>query len=144
MSLILLCPARGAAESVETLAQLRTTRDTLNTILTENEQLRIQVHTSTSIFVVVVDFLLVFGRFFPLYLVKHCIYCFETRLGLLGEMPDSNQLAATSPFSFHLIFLIIRWGLCTVARINIFSKFFLFSSFLKNNTGWHLERYSVK
>jgi hypothetical protein len=38
-----LCLARGAAESVETLAQLRNTRDTLNTILTENEQLRIQV-----------------------------------------------------------------------------------------------------
>jgi hypothetical protein len=38
-----MCLARGAAESVETLAKLRTTRDTLNSILTENEQLRIQV-----------------------------------------------------------------------------------------------------
>ena len=35
--------ARGAAESVETLDKLRQTRDTLNDILTENDQLKIEV-----------------------------------------------------------------------------------------------------
>merc|ERR1712142_1079825 len=34
--------ARGAAESVETLNKLRKTRDTLNDIVTENEQLKLQ------------------------------------------------------------------------------------------------------
>merc|ERR1712041_21257 len=33
--------ARGAAESVETLDKLRKTRDTLNDIVTENDQLKI-------------------------------------------------------------------------------------------------------
>merc|ERR1719249_493713 len=39
--------ARGAAESVETLDKLRQTRDTLNDILTENDQLKIEddLHT---------------------------------------------------------------------------------------------------
>ena len=37
------CSARGAAESVETLDKLRQTRDTLNDILTENDQLKIEV-----------------------------------------------------------------------------------------------------
>ena len=37
------CLARGAAESVETLDKLRQTRDTLNDILTENDQLKIEV-----------------------------------------------------------------------------------------------------
>ena len=36
-------PARGAAESVETLNKLRKTRDTLNDIVTENDQLKIEV-----------------------------------------------------------------------------------------------------
>ena len=35
--------ARGAAESVETLNKLRKTRDTLNDIVTENDQLKIEV-----------------------------------------------------------------------------------------------------
>lgn len=35
--------ARGAAESVETLDKLRKTRDTLNDIVTENDQLKIEV-----------------------------------------------------------------------------------------------------
>ena len=35
--------ARGAAESVETLKRLRNTRDTLNDIVTENDQLKIEV-----------------------------------------------------------------------------------------------------
>ena len=35
--------ARGAAESVETLDKLRRTRDTLNDIVTENDQLKIEV-----------------------------------------------------------------------------------------------------
>merc|ERR1712176_1410127 len=35
--------ARGAAESVETLDKLRKTRDTLNEIVTENDQLKIEV-----------------------------------------------------------------------------------------------------
>ena len=39
--------ARGAAESVETLDKLRQTRDTLNDILTENDQLRIEVTFDT-------------------------------------------------------------------------------------------------
>ena len=37
--------ARGAAESVETLEKLRQTRDTLNNIVNENDQLKIQVLT---------------------------------------------------------------------------------------------------
>ena len=39
--------ARGAAESVETLDKLRQTRDTLNDILTENDQLKIEVTFDT-------------------------------------------------------------------------------------------------
>ena len=35
--------ARGAAESVETLNKLQKTRDTLNDIVTENDQLKIEV-----------------------------------------------------------------------------------------------------
>ena len=35
--------ARGAAESVETLDKLRKTRDTLNDIVNENDQLKIEV-----------------------------------------------------------------------------------------------------
>ena len=40
---ILKISARGAAESVETLNKLRKTRDTLNDIVTENDQLKIEV-----------------------------------------------------------------------------------------------------
>ena len=36
--------ARGAAESVETLNKLRETRDTLNEIFIENDQLKIEVN----------------------------------------------------------------------------------------------------
>merc|ERR1712106_152092 len=39
--------ARGAAESVETLNKLRKTRDTLNDIVTENDQLKIEDDLST-------------------------------------------------------------------------------------------------
>ena len=39
--------ARGAAESVETLDKLRKTRDTLNDIVTENDQLKIEVSNNT-------------------------------------------------------------------------------------------------
>merc|ERR1719367_1218903 len=39
--------ARGAAESVETLDKLRQTRDTLNDILTENDQLKIEDNLQT-------------------------------------------------------------------------------------------------
>merc|ERR1712130_490868 len=39
--------ARGAAESVETLDKLRQTRDTLNDILTENDQLKIEDDLNT-------------------------------------------------------------------------------------------------
>ena len=38
--------ARGAAESVETLDKLRKTRDTLNDIVTENDQLKIEVSSN--------------------------------------------------------------------------------------------------
>ena len=44
------CPARGAAESVETLDKLRQTRDTLNDILTENDQLKIEVRWLVCLF----------------------------------------------------------------------------------------------
>merc|ERR1711915_569792 len=39
--------ARGAAESVETLNKLRKTRDTLNDIVTENDQLKIEDDLNT-------------------------------------------------------------------------------------------------
>ena len=38
------CPARGAAESVDALDKLRQTRDKLNAIVDENDQLKIQVN----------------------------------------------------------------------------------------------------
>ena len=42
--------ARGAAESVETLDKLRKTRDTLNDIVTENDQLKIEVSNRMVVF----------------------------------------------------------------------------------------------
>ena len=50
--------ARGAAESVETLNKLRKTRDTLNDIVTENDQLKIEVDIFMEFFVLTLDLLL--------------------------------------------------------------------------------------
>ena len=43
VNLMINISARGAAESVETLNKLRETRDTLNEIFIENDQLKIEV-----------------------------------------------------------------------------------------------------
>ena len=49
--------ARGAAESVETLNKLRETRDTLNEIFIENDQLKIEV-------MLLIIFLLLLGQWY--------------------------------------------------------------------------------
>ncbi len=96
----MVCAARGAAESVETLAQLRTTRDKLNTILTENEQLRIQVTSAPVHQVITIMFqigilqssCLVYKKFLSRVIPLDGMYPFPTGVCILVRKPYFSPL----------------------------------------------------